>query len=108
MTTHPSDQSFAVHLDSLLSFAHELTTQMHGVSKPADQLHGLLNAPILPGAFNEAASLTATHAASVAQMHTLLADVQQALSFANDVTSTVADGYLGAYLTGNGTTTTEV
>ena len=105
---NPADQSFAVHLESLLGFAQELTTQVHGITKPAGELDGLLSTPVLFGAFNEADSLNATHAAAVAEMHVLLSDVQEALSFANDVTKTVADGYskldadLASYLGANG------
>ncbi|MEO6703142.1 MAG: hypothetical protein ABI140_21990 [Jatrophihabitantaceae bacterium] len=105
---NPADKSFAVHLESLLGFAQELTTQVHGITKPSGELEGLLSAPVLFGAFAEADSLAATHAAAVAEMHVLLADVQEALSFANDVTKTVADGYrrvdadLGAYLGADG------
>jgi len=104
----PAQHSFAVHLESLLSFAQELTTQMHGISKPSDELEGLLAKPIALGAFNEADSLGATHAAAVEEMRALLADVTEALTFANDVTKTVADGYkkvdenLAAYLTSSG------
>lgn len=105
---NPADQSFAVHLESLLGFAQELTTQVHGITKPSGELEALFNTPVLLGAFNEADSLGATHAAAVAEMHVLLADVQEALTFANDVTKTVADGYskldsdLAAYLGAHG------
>ncbi len=105
---NPADQSFAVHLESLLGFAQELTTQVHGITKPSGELEALLSTPVLLGAFNEANSLGATHAAAVAEMHVLLADVQEALAFANDVTKTVADGYskldsdLAAYLGAHG------
>ncbi len=104
----PAQHSFAVHLESLLSFAQELTTQVHGIGKPSNELEGLLAKPISLGAFNEADSLGATHAAAVAEMRALLADVTEALTFANDVTKTVADGYkkidenLAAYLTSSG------
>ena len=104
----PAQHSFAVHLESLLSFAQELTTQMHGIGKPSAELDGLLAKPIALGAFNEADSLGATHAAAVAEMRALLADVSEALAFANDVTKTVADGYkkidedLASYLTSSG------
>lgn len=108
MTMDWTQQSFAVHLESLLSFAEELTTQMHGIGKPSGELDGLLSKPLALGAFNEADSLAATHAAAVAEMRALLADVTEALTFANDVTRTVADGYkkidenLAAYLTSSG------
>lgn len=104
----PAQHSFAVHLESLLTFAQELTTQTHGIAKPSDQLEALLSRPVQPGAFNEADSLSATHAAAVSEMRALLADVTEALSFANDVTKTVVDGYkrtdedLAAYLTSSG------
>lgn len=108
VSMNPAQQSFAVHLESLLTFAQELTTQVTGISKPSGELDGLLSKPIALGSFNEADSLGATHAAAVVEMRALLADVTEALSFANDVTKTVADGYrktdenLAAYLSANG------
>jgi hypothetical protein len=105
---NPAEQSFAVHLESLLGFAQELETQIHGVTKPSGQLDQLLDAPLLLGAFNEAASLDVSHAMSVAEMHALLQDVREALNFAHDVTRTVAEGYsrldadLGAYILASG------
>jgi hypothetical protein len=105
---NPAEQSFAVHLESLLGFAQELETQIHGITKPSGQLDQLLDAPLLLGAFNEAASLDVSHAMSVAEMHALLQDAREALTFAHDVTRTVAEGYsrldadLGAYILASG------
>jgi hypothetical protein len=105
---NPADQSFAVHLESLLGFSRELETQIGGTTRPSGQLERLLNTPLLLGAFNEAASLESSHAASVAEMHQLLSDVREALNFAQNVTRTVAEGYsrldadLGAYIMSSG------
>jgi hypothetical protein len=85
--------SFAVHLDSLKQFAHELETQIDGMTKPSNGLAALLSAPVSLGNFGEASSLSGRHGAAVSQMHDLLTIVKQAIGFANDVTTTVATGY---------------
>lgn len=85
--------SFAVHLDSLKQFARELETQIDGMTKPSNGLAALLQAPMSLGNFGEASSLSGRHGAAVTQMHELLANVKQAIGFADDVTGTVATGY---------------
>jgi hypothetical protein len=87
------DQSYYVHLESLTDFIRELEIQIEGMSKPQDFLHTLNGHPLLFGEFGEAGSLTDAHNAAVAEMQGLLDQVKGAITFAQDVTHTVADGY---------------
>jgi hypothetical protein len=87
------DQSYYVHLESLSDFVRELETQIDGMSKPQDFLHTLNGHPLLFGEFGEAGSLADAHNAAVAEMQGLLDQVKGAITFAQNVTTTVADGY---------------
>ncbi|HEV7973671.1 hypothetical protein [Amycolatopsis sp.] len=87
------DQSYYVHLESLTDFIRELEIQIEGMSKPQDFLHTLNGHPLLFGEFGEAGSLADAHNAAVAEMQGLLDQVKGAITFAQDVTHTVADGY---------------
>jgi hypothetical protein len=88
-----SDQSFFVHLQTLLDFAQELQTQLGGLGTPIDQLSALQDTPMKLGAFGEATSLATSHQAAIIEMSDLLGQVQQAISFAEEITNTVANGY---------------
>lgn len=90
------DQSYYVHLESLKDFVRELETQIHAMSKPNDFLLTLGEQPLLFGEFGEAGSLDKAHQAAVAEMQGLLDQVKGAITFAQDVTETVADGYMAA------------
>lgn len=90
------DQSYYVHLESLTDFVRELETQIHAMSRPNDFLRTLGEHPLLFGEFGEAASLADAHRAAVAEMQGLLEQVRGAITFAQDVTTTVADGYAQA------------
>ncbi|MGK3207461.1 hypothetical protein [Amycolatopsis sp. MEPSY49] len=90
------DQSYYVHLESLKDFVRELETQIHAMSKPNDFLLTLGQEPLLFGEFGEAGSLADAHRAAVSEMQGLLDQVRSAIGFAQDVTTTVADGYAGA------------
>ena len=90
------DQSYYVHLESLTDFVRELETQIHAMSRPNDFLRTLGEHPLLFGEFGEAASLADAHRAAVAEMQGLLEQVREAITFAQDVTTTVADGYQNA------------
>jgi len=90
------DQSYYVHLESLKDFVRELETQIHAMSKPNDFLLTLGAEPLLFGEFGEAGSLADAHRAAVSEMKGLLDQVRSAIGFAQDVTTTVADGYAGA------------
>ncbi|MCU1683758.1 MAG: hypothetical protein JWQ81_4497 [Amycolatopsis sp.] len=87
------DQSYYVHLESLNHFVRELENQIHAMSKPDDSLLTLGDHPLLFGEFGEAGSLADAHRAAVAEMRGLLDQVKGAITFAQDVTTTVADGY---------------
>lgn len=88
-----ADQSFFVHLQSLFNFASELQTQLTGMATPLDHLGTLSTTPVLLGDFGEASALGASHQAAVAEMADLLGQVQQAVTFAENITKTVATGY---------------
>jgi hypothetical protein len=90
------DQSYYVHLESLKDFVRELETQIHAMSKPNDFLLTLGEQPLLFGEFGEAGSLDKAHKAAVTEMQGLLDQVKGAITFAQDVTTTVADGYMAA------------
>jgi hypothetical protein len=90
------DQSYYVHLESLKDFVRELETQIHAMAKPNDFLLTLGEQPLLFGEFGEAGSLADAHRAAVAEMQGLLDQVKGAITFAQDVTTTVADGYTQA------------
>lgn len=87
------DQSYYVHLESLKDFVRELETQIHAMAKPNDFLLTLGEEPLLFGEFGEAGSLADAHRAAVSEMQGLLDQVRSAIGFAQDVTTTVADGY---------------
>ncbi len=88
-----TDQSFFVHLQTLLDFAQELQTQLGGLGTPIEALSALQDTPMKLGAFGEAASLATSQQAAIVEMSDLLGQVQQAISFAEDITKTVANGY---------------
>ena len=88
-----ADQSFLVHLQSLQDFASELQTQLGGMATPIDHLDSIAGKQILLGNFAEAHNLAASHLAAITEMTDLLGQVQQAIGFAQDVTTTVANGY---------------
>ncbi len=88
-----ADQSFFVHLQSLTDFGQELQTQLGGLDSPIDQLSAMSATPVLLGDFTEATDLATSHHAAIAEMSDLLGQVQQAITFAKDITTTVADGY---------------
>jgi hypothetical protein len=87
------DQSFFVHLQSLTDFANELQTQLEGLFRPEGQLSAIADDPLLLGEFGEASSLGESHRAAIEEMQGLLTQIKQAISFAEEVTNTVATGY---------------
>jgi hypothetical protein len=66
------------------------------MAKPNDFLLTLGEEPLLFGEFGEAGSLADAHRAAVSEMQGLLDQVRSAIGFAQDVTTTVADGYQNA------------
>ncbi|MCW3815925.1 hypothetical protein ONA91_15890 [Micromonospora sp. DR5-3] len=87
------EESFRVHLESLLAFARELEDQLEAMRRPTDSMGQLRVRPVLLGEFGEASSLADRHRAAAEQMHDLLHTVRAAIAFANDVTRMIADGY---------------
>ncbi|WP_425484912.1 hypothetical protein [Amycolatopsis anabasis] len=77
----------------MTDFVRELETQLHGMAKPNDFLRTLVTESMPLGEFGEAKSLSAAHFEAVTEMQGLLDQVKGALTFAQDVTTTVADGY---------------
>src|SRR5438067_7732627 len=94
MSDQPTpEQSFSIHLKSLLDFADEFKTQIDSIQAPMDHLATMSASPPQYGAFAEAWSLGAGEQAAIEEMYSLLGQVKQAIAFAGDVTGTVADGY---------------
>jgi len=94
MSDQPTpEQSFTIHLKSLLDFADEFKTQIESIRAPMDHLAAMSVSPPQYGAFAEAWSLGAGEQAAIEEMYSLLGQVKQAIAFAGDVTGTVADGY---------------
>ncbi len=89
------EESFRVHLESLMAFARELEDQLEAMRRPTDSLGQLRVRPVLLGEFGEAASLGDRHRAAAEQMHDLLHIVRGAIAFADEVTRMIADGYAG-------------
>ncbi|AXB44101.1 hypothetical protein [Amycolatopsis albispora] len=87
------DRSYYVHLESLTDFARELEIQLECMTKPNDFLLTLGGDPLRLGEFGEASSLAEAHRAAVAEMQGLLDQVKGAITFAQEVTHTVAEGY---------------
>jgi hypothetical protein len=86
-------QSYSVDPSSLLAFAQELQTQIQGLAAPVNALAAQSAAQPQFGAFTEAWQLAQGQQSAVAQMTGLLAQVKQAMAFAENVTGTVADAY---------------
>src|ERR1051326_4135242 len=94
MSDQPTpEQSFTIHLKSLLDFADEFKTQIESIQAPMDHLAAMSAKAPQYGAFAEAWSLGAGEQAAIEEMYSLLGQVKQAIAFAGDVTGTVADGY---------------
>ncbi|KAA5830571.1 hypothetical protein F1721_22185 [Saccharopolyspora hirsuta] len=88
-----SNGSFAIHLQSLVEFAAELTTQLTGMDRPNGHLESLTERELRLGAFNEAGSLWENHFLAVAEMRSLVARAREAIDFAEKITGTVMDAY---------------
>lgn len=88
-----SNGSFAVHLQSLVEFAGELTTQLSGMDRPNGQLDSLTERDLRLGAFGEAESLWENHFLAVAEMRNLVARAREAIDFAEKITGTVMEAY---------------
>jgi hypothetical protein len=87
------EQSYSVQPSSLLAFARELQTQLDGIAVPMNALTAQAAAQPQFGAFAEAWLLAQSQQAAVEQMQDLLGQVRQAIAFAENVTTAVADAY---------------
>ncbi|RKT88696.1 hypothetical protein SAMN05421805_1011737 [Saccharopolyspora antimicrobica] len=88
-----SNGSFAIHLQSLVEFAAELTTQLTGIDRPNGHLESLTERELRLGAFNEAGSLWENHFLAVAEMRSLVGRAREAIDFAEKITGTVMNAY---------------
>jgi hypothetical protein len=88
-----TEQSYSVQPSSLLAFARELQTQLDGIAVPMNALTAQSAAQPQFGAFAEAWLLAQSQQAAVEQMQDLLGQVRQAIAFAENVTTAVADAY---------------
>lgn len=88
-----ADQSYSVQISSLLAFGQELQTQVEGIAAPMNTLATQSGSQPQFGAFTEAWMLGDSQQSAIEEMYGLLAQVRQAISFAENVTSTVASGY---------------
>ncbi len=84
---------FEVHLQSLERFAAELEGQMDAMRPPGDRLAVLAGLRLPLGRFAEADALATRQAEAAQQMYGLLQAVREAVSFAGQVTRTVAAAY---------------
>ncbi|MEV5536648.1 hypothetical protein AB0L13_07280 [Saccharopolyspora shandongensis] len=88
-----SNESFAVHLQSLVEFAGELATQLSGMDRPAGQLDSLTERELRLGEFGEAHSLWENHFLAMAEMRSLVSRAREAIDFAEKITGTVLSAY---------------
>jgi hypothetical protein len=91
-----TEQSFSVQPSSLLSFAQELQTQLDGIAAPMNALATQSGTQPQFGAFTEAWLFGQSQQSAVQEMYELLGQVKQALSFTENVTSTIASAYQDA------------
>ncbi|MGL5850730.1 MAG: hypothetical protein ACRCZD_08110 [Phycicoccus sp.] len=85
--------SFEVHLQSLRDFADELRQQLSALAANKETVEALAAHRVRAGDFLEAAMLLARHREAVDQVRALLAGIDEALGFAEQVTDTVGDAY---------------
>jgi hypothetical protein len=88
-----ADSELLVHLESLVTFADELDRQLTSFSDPLGRLDTLAGHEPAPGRFLEGSSLVEDHRHAVAGMRDALDQAHQAVTFAREVTVTVAGGY---------------
>jgi hypothetical protein len=91
-----TEQSFSVQPSSLRDFAQELQTQLDGIAAPMNALATQASAEPQLGAFTEAWMLGESQQSAIQQMYDLLAQVKQAIGFAENVTTTIASAYQDA------------
>ncbi|MFI7672952.1 hypothetical protein [Actinophytocola sp. NPDC049390] len=87
------DEAFAINLDSLTTFTHELGTQLSGMAQPKGHLDALTVAAMLLGTFGEAQSLRTNHDVAVDEMSVLVGQARDAIDFAAEITKSVTTSY---------------
>lgn len=85
--------SFQVHLSALTDFARELGTQLAGMTASAGPLDALAGGALPLGLFPEAQALSGGHADAVVDFRAVVGRAREAIDFAEDVTTTVAQSY---------------
>ena len=86
-------ESLSVDLRSLTDFAHELATQLGGMTRPLGLLESLVERELRLGEFGEAPAFGQRHHGAVAELHTLVAQARDAIEFAQEVTGMVGNAY---------------
>jgi hypothetical protein len=92
-TGSPRSSSFTVHVQTLRDFARELDQQIEALSVTRETAATLAQQQGGRGAFAEADLLLSRHTGAVDDLRALLAGVQRAIRFAEDVTHTAASSY---------------
>lgn len=86
-------RSLDVHLGSLRDFAAELRGQINALTVLRSSAAALADQTVLLGDFTEAHLLVSRQSESIAQLQKVLDGIEDALTFAEEVTDTVADAY---------------
>lgn len=87
------NEAFAINLDSLTTFSHELATQLSGMAQPKGHLDALIAGAMKLGAFGEAHSLRTNHDVAVDEMSVLVGQARDAIDFAAEITKSVTKSY---------------
>ncbi len=95
-SSYGGESSYQIHLGSLQDFSRELQEQISVLNTQARTLDGGASAGLPLGDFGEATNLQQKHAEALAQTQALLDHVRDAMTFAEQVTDTVANSYITA------------
>jgi hypothetical protein len=87
------NEAFAINLDSLTTFSHELATQLSGMAQPKGHLDALIAGAMKLGAFGEAHSLRTNHDVAADEMSVLVGQARDAIDFAAEITKSVTRSY---------------
>lgn len=87
------NEAFAINLDSLTTFSHELATQLSGMAQPKGHLDALIAGAMKLGAFGEAHSLRTNHDVAADEMSVLVGQARDAIDFAAEITKSVTKSY---------------
>lgn len=87
------NEAFAINLDSLTTFSHELATQLSGMAQPKGHLDALIAGAMKLGTFGEAHSLRTNHDVAADEMSVLVGQARDAIDFAAEITKSVTRSY---------------